>query len=107
MLAHNVRFVQGGCGTFLPLFFQALQRAREAAASPLVAPRDGGDGELRDLRAAAFVDPGDPTVIFLPRDDDNDVAQLPEEQEPTPAPPAGAGASAGAVASAGQAPDTH
>ncbi len=83
--AHAASTAQGGCGTFLPLFFHALHRAREAAASPMVAPRDGGDVELRDLRHSAFVDPGDPTVIFLP---DDDVAQVAAQQEPAQAPPA-------------------
>jgi hypothetical protein len=40
-------------------------QAREAAASPLVAPR-GAAVELQDLRRAAFVDPNDPSVLFVP-----------------------------------------
>ena len=54
--------LQGGCGTLLPLFFNALQQAREAAQSPLVAPR----GVMRDLRASAYIDPNDPTLLYVP-----------------------------------------
>ena len=59
---------QGGCGTLLPLFFHTLHAAREAAASPMVAPRAAGEVEIemRELRAAAYIDPNDPTLLFLP-----------------------------------------
>ena len=41
--------------------------SREAAQSPLVAPW-GAMMEMRDMRASAFVDPNDPTVLFVPED---------------------------------------
>lgn len=65
---------QGGCGTLLPLFFNALHQAREAAQSPLVAPR-GAMLEMRDLRSSAFLDPNDPTLLYVPEETEgSDVA---------------------------------
>ena len=69
--------MQGGCGTLLPLFFNALQHAREAAASPMVAPR-GASIELQDFQASAFVDPQDPSVLFVPAE------MVAEEEAPRP-----------------------
>ena len=63
--AFAVYYRDGGCGTFLPLFFCALQRAREAA------PRGETPPEPRDLRAAAYLDPNAPTVLFVPSEQDD------------------------------------
>jgi len=68
-LSHGVTwsltFNSGGCGTFLPLFYQSLseiieeQRQQGNAASLAQAAQEGR------LNQVAFVDPNDPSVLFL------------------------------------------
>jgi hypothetical protein len=92
---------QGGCGTLLPLFFHSLHQARaarrgmraqrarsltrcccacsqarSASAEPMYTP-SGGAVELQDLRNAAFVDPNDPSVLFVPDAGDAADAEVP------------------------------
>ncbi len=74
--AFSLTFKEGGCGTFLPLFFSALAAARRAGTRPA-----GADVELDDLRASALVDPADPTVVFLP---DGDAASYEADVAPAP-----------------------
>jgi hypothetical protein len=76
-IANTKRCVQGGCGTLLPLFFNALQQAREAAQSPLVAPR-GAMLEMRDLRTSAYLDPNDPTLLYVPEDTEGSDVTAPD-----------------------------
>ena len=60
-----IRFRHGGCGTLLPAFYGALVRARPGREAPV--PGGGGAG-ARDFSEVAFVDPNDPSVVFLPCD---------------------------------------
>jgi len=57
--AWSLSFKEGGVGTLLPLFFNALEAARGSLPS-------GAEVELQDLRSSALVDPGDPSHLFLP-----------------------------------------
>ena len=57
----TLTFKEGGCGVLLPLFFDAVAAARQASEA-----LPGSDIELRDLRTHAYVDPSDPSVLFIP-----------------------------------------
>uniref|UniRef100_A0A7S1X4L9 Uncharacterized protein n=2 Tax=Tetraselmis chuii TaxID=63592 RepID=A0A7S1X4L9_9CHLO len=63
-------FKEGGAGTFLPIYFNLLFRARPresesmASASQPSAP-PATFGEVNKMVATAFVDPNDPTKIYL------------------------------------------
>lgn len=54
-------FREGGCGTFLHFFLRALREIRSGRG---VLGSMAASGALR-TEAAAFVDPNDPTVIFV------------------------------------------
>ncbi|GJU79437.1 hypothetical protein Tco_1281802 [Tanacetum coccineum] len=68
---HSFRFLfkEGGCGTFVPLFFNLIKSVRQynqqfgepRAADPLRAAETPVDEMMR----CAYVDPNDPTRIFL------------------------------------------
>lgn len=54
-------FNSGGCGTFLPLFYQMMHQIhQEAEASQLIQAVEQGR-----LHQIAYVDPSDPSVLFL------------------------------------------
>mmetsp|Transcript_40653 Transcript_40653/g.71547 ORF Transcript_40653/g.71547 Transcript_40653/m.71547 type:complete len:219 (+) Transcript_40653:42-698(+) len=60
----SLTFNAGGCGTFLPLFFKLMtdvrqQMAQSAAAGVAQAAQEGR------LNQVAFVDPSDPSVLYL------------------------------------------
>merc|ERR1712187_752581 len=58
----SLTFNSGGCGTFLPLFYQLLadiQEKRERSGTVAQAAQSG------NLRQVAFVDPSDPSVLYL------------------------------------------
>ncbi|WMV23250.1 hypothetical protein MTR67_016635 [Solanum verrucosum] len=65
----KILFKDGGCGTFVPLFFNLIASVRraqqqsgaEARADPLQAAQTPVDEMIRH----AYVDPNDPTKIFL------------------------------------------
>jgi hypothetical protein len=59
----KITFKEGGCGTFLHFFIRALKEIRSSPEYRTlgVAAASG----LLQSQAAAFVDPNDPTVIFL------------------------------------------
>lgn len=65
----KILFKEGGCGTFIPLFFNLIASVRqyhqqsreEARVDPLQAAQTPVDEMMRH----AYVDPNDPTRIFL------------------------------------------
>lgn len=65
----KILFKEGGCGTFVPLFFNLIKSVRQynqrfgepRAADPLRAAETPVDEMMR----RAYVDPNDPTRIFL------------------------------------------
>ncbi|KAF5944306.1 hypothetical protein HYC85_018383 [Camellia sinensis] len=69
--AFKILFKEGGCGTFVPLFFNLIKSVRqysqqyasreEQRADPLQAAQTPVDEMMRH----AYVDPNDPTRIFL------------------------------------------
>ncbi|KAL3655897.1 hypothetical protein CASFOL_000293 [Castilleja foliolosa] len=72
--AHSFKilFKEGGCGTFIPLFFNLItsvrrynQQASEAAAQPRCDPLQAAQTPVDEMMRHAYVDPNDPTRIFL------------------------------------------
>ncbi|KAL2226506.1 UPF0664 stress-induced protein C29B12.11c [Sesamum indicum] len=66
----KILFKEGGCGTFVPLFFNLIasvrqynQHAREA--QPRMDPLQAAQTPVDDMMRHAYVDPNDPTRIFL------------------------------------------
>mmetsp|Transcript_12537 Transcript_12537/g.24180 ORF Transcript_12537/g.24180 Transcript_12537/m.24180 type:complete len:213 (+) Transcript_12537:87-725(+) len=57
----SLTFNHGGCGTFLPLFFQLLAERQQPVSSPGVT-QAAQDGRLDQV---AFVDPSDPSTLYL------------------------------------------
>jgi hypothetical protein len=56
-------FKNGGCGTFLPLFFMAMERGRQNTNQFAVdLQTEIANGSIA---RRAFVDPNDPTVIYV------------------------------------------
>ena len=53
------RFNNGGCGTFLPIFFMSMERGRQDSR------RFAQEIASNGIANGAFVDPNDPTVIFV------------------------------------------
>ncbi|CAL1352886.1 unnamed protein product [Linum trigynum] len=72
---HNFKilFKEGGCGTFIPLFFNLIasvrqfnQQQQNYARSPVVDPLQAAETPAVDeMIRHAYVDPNDPTKIFL------------------------------------------
>jgi hypothetical protein len=71
-----VSFREGGIGTFFPLFYTMLDRARRAALAaqhqqhqPAAAPpppdRAASQQYVEHLVSKAFVDPNDPSRVYL------------------------------------------
>lgn len=66
-LKYKLFFLEGGVGTFLPLYFTFITSAREAERNQRGAG-SAGPPKQPDLHAQmnqAFVDPNDPTQLFL------------------------------------------
>ncbi|PKA60232.1 hypothetical protein AXF42_Ash008291 [Apostasia shenzhenica] len=68
----KILFKEGGCGTFVPLFFNLLQSVRQynqhyanAEAAPRVDPLQAAQTPVDEMMRCAYVDPNDPTKIFL------------------------------------------
>jgi hypothetical protein len=70
----KILFKDGGCGTFIPLFFNLIASVRQynqahAAAqhdaAPHVDPLQASQTPVDDMMRHAYVDPNDPTRIFL------------------------------------------
>ncbi|KAK6917034.1 hypothetical protein RJ641_017785 [Dillenia turbinata] len=67
----KILFKEGGCGTFVPLFFNLIQSVRQynqqfaAAAEARVDPLQAAQTPVDEMMRHAYVDPNDPTRIFL------------------------------------------
>ncbi|CAN8256618.1 unnamed protein product [Cochlearia groenlandica] len=72
----KILFKEGGCGTFVPLFLnlissvrqynrQMQQAAEAAAAAPRVDPLQAAQTPVDEMMRHAYVDPNDPTKIYL------------------------------------------
>lgn len=69
----KILFKEGGCGTFVPLFFNLLRSVRQynqhqaaaADAAAHVDPLQAAQTPVDDMMRHAYVDPNDPTKIFL------------------------------------------
>ncbi len=78
-------FREGGIGTFFPLFYTLLDRARRAAAAAAAQPapppqqRAASQQYVDQLVHKAFVDPSDPTRVYLaqPVDDSQRLSYQP------------------------------
>ncbi|KAL6748548.1 hypothetical protein V8C86DRAFT_2874636, partial [Haematococcus lacustris] len=78
-------FKEGGIGTFYPLFYTLASRAKQALEraqqQQYRGPVDANPaGYTEELIAKAFVDPNDPTVVFLsqPADDSQRLHMAPK-----------------------------
>merc|ERR1712060_404053 len=86
----TMTFVAGGCGTFLPLFYRLLSEIHESrqGATLQQAAENGNLGQV------AFMDPNDPSTLFLtqPSAAPNSQENTPfQSAEPSAPPPAGGG----------------
>ncbi|KAL2938861.1 UPF0664 stress-induced protein C29B12.11c [Bienertia sinuspersici] len=67
----KILFKEGGCGTFIPLFFNLINSVRQynASAAPVSEPRvdplRAAQTPVDDMMRHAYVDPNDPTKIYL------------------------------------------
>ncbi|KAI3694956.1 hypothetical protein L1987_77942 [Smallanthus sonchifolius] len=69
----KILFKEGGCGTFVPLFFNLISSVRQynqqfsaaAAATPAPDPLRAAETPVDEMMRCAYVDPNDPTKIFL------------------------------------------
>ncbi|KAG6597720.1 SPAC29B12.11c [Cucurbita argyrosperma subsp. argyrosperma] len=65
----KILFKEGGCGTFVPLFFNLLSSVRQynqyTNAGPRVDPLQAAQTPVDEMMRHAYVDPHDPTKIFL------------------------------------------
>eukprot|EP00929_Paragymnodinium_shiwhaense_P030102 TRINITY_DN17113_c0_g2_i1.p1 TRINITY_DN17113_c0_g2~~TRINITY_DN17113_c0_g2_i1.p1 ORF type:complete len:222 (+),score=44.25 TRINITY_DN17113_c0_g2_i1:59-724(+) len=99
--AFSLTFNNGGCGTFLPLFYQLLHEMQEQREEQQSLSNAAMQGRLNQV---AFVDPSDPSVLYLSQP----TARPDSEQrtafdiEPPSAPPAGAFAQGSSGESSGQ-----
>ncbi|KAH9602461.1 hypothetical protein KSS87_017675 [Heliosperma pusillum] len=69
--AFKILFKDGGCGTFVPLFFNLMNSVRQynqqvaPSSEPRVDPLRAAQTPVDDMMRHAYVDPNDPTKIFL------------------------------------------
>ncbi|XP_044479859.1 uncharacterized protein LOC123206717 [Mangifera indica] len=67
----KILFKEGGCGTFVPLFFNLISSVRQynqqsnMAAETCVDPLLAAQTPVDEMMNHAYVDPNDPTRIFL------------------------------------------
>ncbi|KAJ8759934.1 hypothetical protein K2173_010080 [Erythroxylum novogranatense] len=67
----KILFKEGGCGTFVPLFFNLINTVRQQnqhqnfATGPRVDPLHAAQTPVDEMMRHAYVDPNDPTRIFL------------------------------------------
>ncbi|KAF5741242.1 hypothetical protein HS088_TW10G00238 [Tripterygium wilfordii] len=67
----KILFKEGGCGTFVPLFFNLLSSERQynqlsnQDSEPRVDPLLAAQTPVDEMMRHAYVDPNDPTKIFL------------------------------------------
>ncbi|XP_031098461.1 UPF0664 stress-induced protein C29B12.11c [Ipomoea triloba] len=70
---HSIKilFKEGGCGTFVPLFFNLISSVRQyhqqtaSMAEPRMDPLQAAQTPVDEMMRHAYVDPNDPTRIFL------------------------------------------
>ncbi|CAI9768805.1 unnamed protein product [Fraxinus pennsylvanica] len=67
----KILFKEGGCGTFVPLFFNLISSVRQynqrtsTEAQPQMDPLQAAQTPVDEMMRHAYVDPNDPTRIFL------------------------------------------
>ncbi|XP_073146535.1 UPF0664 stress-induced protein C29B12.11c [Henckelia pumila] len=66
----KILFKEGGCGTFIPLFFNLIASVRRynqhaSAAQVRLDPLQAAQTPVEEMMRHAYVDPNDPTRIFL------------------------------------------
>eukprot|EP00743_Colponemidia_sp_Colp-15_P008199 GILK01008891.1.p1 GENE.GILK01008891.1~~GILK01008891.1.p1 ORF type:complete len:275 (-),score=25.50 GILK01008891.1:49-873(-) len=64
----KLTFKEGGCGTFLPLFFTLIEQIRTSIASQRPAapdPRFVDAVRTGNIRNVAYIDPSDPSVVYI------------------------------------------
>ncbi|KAD5317844.1 hypothetical protein E3N88_17790 [Mikania micrantha] len=66
----KILFKEGGCGTFVPLFFNLINSVRQynqqfSAAAAAPDPLRAAETPVDEMMRCAYVDPNDPTRIFL------------------------------------------
>ncbi|KAL6585420.1 hypothetical protein OROMI_002064 [Orobanche minor] len=67
----KILFKEGGCGTFVPLFFNLISSVRQhnqyprGELQPRADPLQAAQIPVDDMMRHAYVDPNDPTKIFL------------------------------------------
>ncbi|KAK2980056.1 hypothetical protein RJ640_000122 [Escallonia rubra] len=67
----KILFKEGGCGTFVPLFFNLIRSVRRyneqtvSGAEARVDPLQAAQTPVDEMMRHAYVDPNDPTRIFL------------------------------------------
>ncbi|XP_057529166.1 uncharacterized protein LOC130807835 [Amaranthus tricolor] len=67
----KILFKEGGCGTFIPLFFNLISSVRQynqhaaSVPEPRVDPLRAAQTPVDEMMRHAYVDPNDPTKIFL------------------------------------------
>lgn len=66
----KILFKEGGCGTFVPLFFNLIHSVRQynqetSRAGPQFDPLQASQTPVDEMMRHAYVDPNDPTRIFL------------------------------------------
>merc|ERR1712146_49694 len=78
----SLTFNHGGCGTFLPLFFKLMVEVQPSAqAATSQAAQDGR------LSQVAYVDPSDPSVLYLTQPTAAPNSQQTTDFEPSAPPP--------------------
>lgn len=97
----SLTFNSGGCGTFLPLYFRLLSEAQERSGNASLAEAAQA-GRLQ--QEVAFVDPSDPSVLYLsqPTAAPNSQESTPFDMAPASAPPQDGTPGSRAPASQGQ-----
>jgi len=61
-------FNNGGVGTFLPLFFRLLTEMRTRMGQPNASPAQAfSESDTQQIVQAAFVDPNDPSKLYVSR----------------------------------------
>lgn len=61
----RLNFLAGGVGTLLPMYFRFLKAVREAEHDRKRAEELANHGAVKETVNQAFVDPSDPTTIYL------------------------------------------
>ncbi|KAI3412371.1 uncharacterized protein J3R85_017402 [Psidium guajava] len=67
----KILFKEGGCGTYVPLFFNLISSVRQynqhvnSESAPRVDPLQAAATPVDEMMRHAYVDPNDPTKIFL------------------------------------------